>query len=461
MIQAEHVRSFPTVEADREVESLAHRELLDGEWWRHIPAYADVDEETFLDHRWQTRNSVKSVNDLRVQLGELVSAELLEDVSAGVRRAPMSLRITPYLISLIDWNDPVRDPIRRQFLPLGSTAEPDHPELRLDSLAEQADAATPGLVHRYPDKALFLVLDSCPVYCRFCTRSYAVGMDTEQVDKVALRPNPKRWEQAFAYIEATPRIEDLVLSGGDVYNLGARFIRDLGMRLLAIPHVRRIRYATKGLAVMPQKILSDQAWVDALTEVSDHGRQVGKQVAVHTHFNTAREITSHSQRALNSLFARGVTVRNQSVLQRGVNDSAEDMAMLVRRLGYVNVEPYYVYIHDLVAGVEELRTTVASGIHIEKAIRGLTAGFNTPTFVVDAPGGGGKRDIHSYEHYDQRTGASIYTAPGVKPGQSFVYFDPVSQLPDDGRSLWQNEHARHRFHRDLTRRRNQVALSTA
>lgn len=426
-----------------------HRDLREGQWWRDIPAFADVDEATFLDHRWQTRNTVKSVADLHKQLGDRVHPELVEDVEAGIRRAPMSLRVTPYLISLIDWDDPVGDPIRRQFLPLGSTAEPDHPELRLDSLGEQDDAATPGLIHRYPDKALFLALDTCPVYCRFCTRSYAVGLDTEQVEKVALRPNPKRWEEAFAYIEETPELEDLVLSGGDVYNLGAKFIRQIGMRLLEIPHVRRIRYATKGLAVMPQKILTDEAWVDALTEVTEHGRRLGKQVAVHTHFNTAAEITSHSQRALNELFSRGIIVRNQSVLQRGVNDSVEAMALLVRRLSYVNVQPYYVYIHDLVAGVEELRTTVATGVRIEKAVRGLTAGFNTPTFVVDAPGGGGKRDIHSYEHYDEVSGVSIYTAPGVKPGQSFVYYDPVSQLPEEGRKLWENEHSRRRVRRSI------------
>ena len=243
---------------------LQHRQLQGGEWWRRLSAFDDIDESTFLDHRWQTRNTVKSVSDLQQRVGDLVSPGFLHDVAAGIQRAPMSIRITPYLLSLIDWSHPVDDPIRRQFLPLASTAEQDHPELTLDSLAEQSDAVTPGLVHRYPDKALFLTLDTCPVYCRFCTRSYAVGLDTDSVEKVALRPNPKRWGEAFNYIEAHPQIEDLVLSGGDLYNLGARAIRDLGERLLRISHVRRIRYATKGLAVMPQKILSDEAWVDAL-----------------------------------------------------------------------------------------------------------------------------------------------------------------------------------------------------
>lgn len=434
--------------ADHDTElaaQLEHRDLRDGEWWRDVPAYAEVDEATFLDHRWQTRHSVKSVDDLRKAVGERVDEAFFQDVEAGIRRAPMSVRITPYLVSLVDWDRPEDDPIRRQFLPLGSTAEPDHPALTLDSLGEQEDAAAPGLTHRYPDKALFLALDTCPVYCRFCTRSYAVGLDTESVDKVALRPNPKRWEQAFDYIESAPQLEDIVVSGGDVANLGARWIRELGMRLLDIPHVRRIRYATKGVAILPQKFLTDEAWVDALTEVVERGRQLGKQVAVHTHFNTAREITSHSAQAMQRLFERGIVVRNQAVLQRGVNDSEDAMIGLVKRLSWINVQPYYVYVHDLVEGVEELRTTVAAGLRLEKAVRGVTAGFNTPTFVVDAPGGGGKRDAHSFDHYDRETGISVYSAPSVKPGRQFCYVDPLSQLGAEGRALWDDEVSRRRI----------------
>jgi lysine 2,3-aminomutase len=127
------------------------------------------------------------------------------------------------------------------------------------------------------------------------------------------------------------------------------------------------------------------------------------------------------------------------VLQRGVNDSPDTMTLLVKRLGYVNVHPYYVYVHDLVKGVEDLRTTVDTAIFIEKHVRGSTAGFNTPTFVVDAPGGGGKRDAHSYEHYDRETGISVYQAPSVKPGQFFLYFDPVTQLSTATQRRWQDE----------------------
>ncbi|MDF2693652.1 MAG: Lysine 2,3-aminomutase, partial [Labilithrix sp.] len=149
-----------------------------------------------------------------------------------------------------------------------------------------------------------------------------------------------------------------------------------------------------------------------------------------------------TQDAMHKLLERGIVVRNQSVLQRGVNDSPETMTMLVKRMGHLNVHAYYVYVHDLVTGVEDLRTSVDTAIFIEKHVRGSTAGFNTPTFVVDAPGGGGKRDAHSYEYYDRETGISVYQAPSVKPGQYFLYFDPVNQLSTSAQRRWAdpNEH---------------------
>jgi lysine 2,3-aminomutase len=296
--------------------------------------------------------------------------------------------------------------------------------------------AVPGLTHRYTDKALFLALDTCPVYCRFCTRSYAVGIDTEEVEKFQLRVNAERWEKTFEYIRTRPELEDIVISGGDVYQLRAEQITQIGETLLAIPHVRRMRFATKGPAVMPQKLLTDDAWTDALTAVVEHGRKLAKEVVLHTHFNNPRELTEITKRAMDKLFARGITVRNQTVLQRRVNDSVDVMRLLVKRLSYVNVHPYYVYVHDLVKGVEDLRTTLQTALDLEKNLRGTTAGFNTPTVVVDAPGGGGKRDAHSYEHYDRVTGVSVYTSPAVHPGHVYTYFDPIDLLPPEGQARW-------------------------
>jgi len=419
--------------------SLVHRQLKDGEWWRTIPAWKDVDEATFLGHLWQEKNAITNPEKLVSTVRELASADFITDIEAGFKKAPMAVRISPYLLSLIDWQNPYTDPIRRQFLPIQSQLEPDHPMLTLDSLHEQGDAPVAGLTHRYPDKALFLVLDTCPVYCRFCTRSYAVGLDTESVEKVSLKAGDERWERALQYLAERPEVEDVVISGGDTYRLRPDQIRFIGERLIAMPHIRRFRFATKGLAVQPMKVLTDTAWTDAITDVVEKARKVHKEVVIHTHFNHPNEITSISKRAGDKLMERGITVRNQSVFQRGVNDDADTMITLVKKLGYINVHPYYVYIHDLVQGTEDLRTSVATGIQVEKRVRGTTAGFNTPMFVVDAPGGGGKRDMHSFEHYDRETGISVYTAPSVKQGQYFCYFDPISSLSKATQADWHDE----------------------
>ncbi|GAC1309756.1 MAG: lysine 2,3-aminomutase [Vulcanimicrobiaceae bacterium] len=416
--------------------ALAHRDLRDGDFWRAIPAYREIDEATFLDHIWQGQHSIKSPAELLEAVKGLVEPSFYDDLVAGFHRAPMAVRVSPYMIASIDWTNPYADPIRIQFIPVGSRLQPDHPRLTLDSLHELEDSPVPGLTHRYADKALFLPLNVCPVYCRFCTRSYAIGADTDAVEKVSLAKTPKQWHDAFDYIASRPELEDIVISGGDTYMLAPKSITAIGDALLAIPHVRRMRFATKGPAVMPMKILTDHAWLDALTGVVERGRKLGKEVVVHTHFNSPNEIGAITARAMRVLFERGITARNQSVLIRGVNDDPATMQLLVKRLGYINVHPYYVYMHDLVKGVEDLRTTIATGLDVEKFVRGSTAGFNTPTFVCDAPGGGGKRDVHSFDHYDRENGIAVYSAPSVKPGAHFVYFDPIATLDPHARARW-------------------------
>ena len=429
-------------------EAFDYRNLRDDEFWRQIPIWADIDKETFYDSKWQMKNSVYGADKLISTVKDIAPQEWIDDAVEGFRLAPMAVRVTPYLMSLIDWSAPATDPIRTQFIPMASRLVPDHPMLTLDSLHEQEDAPVPGLTHRYYDKALFLPLNTCPVYCRFCTRSYAIGVDTELVEKVNLKVNPKRWEDAFAYIESRPELEDIVISGGDAFNLAFKHIEKIGMRLLEIPHVKRLRFATKGMAVMPMKVLSDERWFDALTKVVNEGRKRHKHVVIHTHFNHPNEITQITREAMNRLFEHGILVRNQSVLQRGVNDDKFVMQKLVKRLGEVNVHPYYVYQHDMVQGVEDLRTSVQTNMEIEKFVRGSTAGFNTPTFVVDAPGGGGKRDVHSYEHYNKTTGVSVYTAPSVKQGKFFLYFDPLHSLSESVRQDWLVEERREEMVQD-------------
>ena len=304
---------------------LSWRNLRRDEFWQKIPAWKDIDEETFLDHKWQEKNAATNIKKLLKAVDGIVSEEFVKDLEAGFGAAPMAVRISPYLLSLIDWDNPYEDPIRKQFLPVASQLQPDHPLLTLDSLHEQADAPVEGLTHRYPDKVLFLALDTCPVYCRFCTRSYAVGLDTDTVEKVQLKANQERWSQALQYIREREEVEDVVISGGDMYRLKADQVREIGNALLDIPHIRRFRFATKGLAIQPMKVLTDTDWTDAITEVVERGRKMHKDVVIHTHFNTPNEITGISQDAMNLLFERGITVRNQAVLQAGVNDTEELM----------------------------------------------------------------------------------------------------------------------------------------
>lgn len=438
LLDTQHVDP-PTSATDfpvRPAPARSHAELRRDEFWRGIPGYAQTGATEFNSHLFQQRNAVSNVRQLRETLGTLVPETFYEDLAAGIRNAPMALRISPYLLALVDWSDPLGDPIRTQFMPLRSQQQPDHHMVRFDSLNEQADSPVPGLTHRYADKALFLPQDSCPVYCRFCTRSYAVGQDTDGVEKIKLVANLARWEQAFEYIASSPELEDVVISGGDSYNLKADHLALIGERLLALPNIRRIRYATKGLCVLPQKILTDEAWLDALTRVVELGRRLHKDVVVHTHFNHPNEITGITQEAMNRLVGRGILVRSQTVLQRTVNDTPQTMQLLVKRLGYVNVHPYYVYTHDMVPGVEDLRTPLETALRLEKYVRGATAGFNTPAFVVDTMGGGGKRDVHSFESYDRTTGIAVFTSPVVKPGAKFLYFDPIASLDDVQQWRW-------------------------
>ncbi|MBT4139946.1 MAG: KamA family radical SAM protein, partial [Candidatus Latescibacteria bacterium] len=234
LVEPECTESSQHLKPPVEASALEHRVLRRDEYWRTVPAYKDVDAETFHSHLFQMRNSVTSVGKLMQVLGDTVSPEFYRDVTLGIEQAPMSIRISPYLLSLINWDDPYSDPIRRQFLAVGSHQQPNHPELHLDSLNEQGDSPVPGLTHRYPDRVLFLVLDTCPVYCRFCTRSYAVGLDTGDVEKVQLRVNRERWDGAINYIASRPEVEDVVVSGGDMYQLKADQLQELGDRILDI-----------------------------------------------------------------------------------------------------------------------------------------------------------------------------------------------------------------------------------
>lgn len=290
--------------------------------------------------------------------GPKTVTEFLDDVKSGIRQAPMAVKITPYILSLIDWANPLHDPLLRQFIPLGSRIQPNHPKVTFDSLDETGDSPVKGIIHRYPDKAVFLGMltrflllkqelmggiasSVCPVYCRNCTRSYTVGADTKELSKTTrFLPIQKKWEVMFDYIERTPVLEDILVSGGDLYTLSPDQIQAIGMRLLSIPHIVRVRIASKGLAICPSRFIDpNDEWGSVIIDLSRRGRKLGKSVALHTHFNHPREITWITRLAAQRLFEEGVTVRNQTVLLNGVNNDVDIMKSLIKQLSSMNIQP--------------------------------------------------------------------------------------------------------------------------
>ncbi len=425
----------------------AHRELEDGAWWQDaLPVWSRIEPEAFLDPAWQARNTVTSGEALLSLVGSVAPRWFGPDLRRGLRRAPMALRVPPYLLALTDWRRPGVDPIRRQFVPLGSEQDDDHPLATPDSLAEQRNTVAPGLVRRYPSKALLLALDACPVHCRCCTRSYAVGADTPALTRtLRLSADPARWEPALAWVAEHEEIEDLTLSGGDAMLLPPARVTQIGERLLSIGHVRRIRLATRLLTACPMAFLAGRPWPRALSRLAAAGRRRAVQVSVQVHAGHAREITALTARAVAALVEGGVVVRAQIVLQRGVNDDPAGLIQLLRRLAWIGVQPVYVYLHDLVPGVEALRTSLAAACELERRVRGTLAGFDTPAFVVDLPGGGGKRDVHSFDAYDRRTGLAVFRSPVVAPGRRYATADPLRDLDPPVAAAWRDPEARRRM----------------
>ena len=411
---------------------------MDLKWTRFKP-WERVSSGEFEDNGWQDRNAITRLAQLKSVLDGVASSELLGEIEAGLGRCGMSIRLNPYILCLIDWSRAETDPIRRQFLPMRCEQEDDHPCLEVDSLAERRHSPVTSIVHRYPDKVLFLVTSVCPVYCQYCTRSYAVGQDTQLIQKDHVT-SAQNWLPALDYIRSHPQIEDVVVSGGDLARLKPAHVRSLGNALLDIEHVRRIRLATKVLSVQPMKILSDHDWLAAVLELVARARSTFKDVCLHTHFNHPNEVTAVVEAAMRRLHEHGVFVRNQSVLLRGVNDDAATLRSLIKRLGRINIHPYYVYLCDMVKATEHFRLPLRAAQRLEKEVRGATAGFNTPLFIVDTPSG--KRDVHSAEFHESEYGVSGFVSSTVAAGQVRYYFDPIRSLGYGAARKWARPDAR-------------------
>ena len=337
---------------------------------RRAELFPNVTDEQWNDWKWQVKNRIETLEELNKYI------KLTEEEQEGVRKSLQTLRmaITPYYLSLIDPNDP-NDPVRRQAIPTEAETHISAADLQ-DPLHEDEDSPTPGLTHRYPDRVLLLITDMCSMYCRHCTRRRFAGQnDCESPSE--------RIQKAIDYIAKTPTVRDVLLSGGDALMVNDQMLESIIQRLRAIPHVEIIRIGSRTPVVCPQRITDDL--VNMLKKYHP--------VWLNTHFNHPNEMTAESSAALAKLANAGIPLGNQSVLLRGVNDCVHVMKRLVHLLVKNRVRPYYIYQCDLSMGLEHFRTPVSKGIEIIEGLRGHTSGYAVPTFVVDAPGGGGKTPV--------------------------------------------------------------------
>ena len=333
--------------------------------WQHIPA-AD-----WQDWAWQLKNRLTTVE----QLEQYMTLTADEKAGCAFANQKLALAITPYFFNLIDVNDP-ECPIRKQLIPrtaemIISEGEND------DSLNEDGHSPVPGLVHRYPDRVLFLVTDRCASYCRYCTRSRLVS----NAQDYNFHPEHER---ALRYIESHPEIRDVLLSGGDPLLLSDKKLEHLLSRLRAIPHVEFIRIGSRIPVFLPQRI------TPALTDIFKKYGPIWMSI----HVNHPKECTAELQAACERLSFAGVPLGNQSVLLKDINDDVEIMKALVHRLLRMRVRPYYLYQMDLITGGSHFKADVRKGLEIIRGLRGHTTGYAVPQYVIDAPGGGGKVPIN-------------------------------------------------------------------
>ncbi len=329
--------------------------------------YPAVTDAQWNDWKWQQKNRVQSLEDIvkLFAIDEFTTARL-GDIYELYRTA-----ITPYYLCLIDFDNPA-DPLRRQSVPAAEEAL-NPGELVWDPLNEEGDSPVTGIVHRYPDRCLFLVTSYCPLYCRYCTRK------RKWVDEDGTT-GQRKIESMIAYVAAHPEIRDVIVSGGDPLALSLNYLDKILAGLRAIPHVEIIRFGSRVPVFLPQRI--DHEMTSMLEKYHP--------IWINTHFNHPNEITPEAAAACDRLLRAGIPVNNQSVLLRGINDCPYIMRDLVQGLMKIRVRPYYLYLCDQVMGAEHFRTSIGEGIEIMEFLRGHTSGLAIPQFVMDAPGGGGK-----------------------------------------------------------------------
>ncbi len=403
-LQAEGARSAPEL-ARPSAEVAAPASFVVSERTRAFRAlyYPEVPDTEWNDWKWQLRSRIRNLPGLE-RLFTLSAEERSAVVELGDR---LPVGITPYYASLIDKEDP-RDPLRITMVPTLGEFHTDPSEAE-DPLGEDHHMAVPGLVHRYPDRVLFLVTSFCATYCRYCTRARLVGKTGEY------HFNTAQYEEALAYIARTPEIRDVLISGGDPMTMSDDRLDWLLGRLRAIPHVEFVRVGSKVPAVLPQRITPEFAAI-----LRKH------EAWVSIHFMHPNEVTEEVRQACGRLADAGIPLGSQTVLTTGVNDSVEVMKSLVHKLLRARVRPYYLYQGDLIPGSKHLRTPVEKGLEIIEGLRGHTTGYAVPTFVIDAPGGGGKIPLMP-NYVVGRDGDDLVIRNFA--GEVYKYPDPVGAKP--------------------------------
>jgi lysine 2,3-aminomutase len=423
---------------------------------RRLPGFRDVTDAQWRDVQWQRAHCVKNARQLRAVWGDLVDEAFYADLERDqAEQATMSLLLPPQMLNSIvpdrvpDTAGVYADPVRRYMLPVRSDRDPawpSHPMASRDSLHEQEMWAVEGLTHRYPTKVLAELLTTCPQYCGHCTRMDLVGNSTPQVVKLKFGAKPvDRLDAMIDYLHRTPGVRDVVVSGGDLANLPWPRLESFVSRLLEVESVRDIRLASKALIGLPQHWLAEDV-VTGMTRLAGTARARGVNMAIHTHANAAQQITPLVAEAAGAMLDAGLRdVRNQGVLLRGTNDTAEALLDLSFALiDDARIMPYYFYTCDMIPGAEHWRTAIWEAQQLQQAIMGYLPGYATPRIVCDVPYVG-KRWVHHVDEYDRERGITYWTknyttaVDGSDPGaltRRYEWQDPISTLPPAGQAWW-------------------------
>jgi lysine 2,3-aminomutase len=336
--------------------------------YQQLAPFKDINPLDWEDWHWHMKHRITTLG----QINQIVTLTAEEEEGIRIAKGRLSMAITPYWAALLDPSDP-SCPIRRQCIPSSHEFKIGPYEMT-DPCGEDHDSPAPHLVHRYPDRVLLLATEACAMYCRHCTRRRLVGQE-EQADN-----SSSRWDAALEYIRSHKKVRDVLISGGDPLTLEDEVLGDLLKKIRQIPHVEFVRIGSRMPVTLPQRIT--EGLITTLKKYAP--------VWMSIHFNHAKEITRRTRIACEMLADGGIPLGSQTVLLKGINDRPSTMKKLVHELLKIRVRPYYIYQCDLVKGTQHFRTPVETGINIIEKMRGHTSGYGIPTYVIDAPGGGGK-----------------------------------------------------------------------